>query len=93
MSPDLVYGGFAMGAFLITMWSLRKAWIEQKAGGISAWFPFYFGAWGAGNLFVFDPWLSPVSFIANLLSIGANLLYVWIIIRNERLEKISENNC
>jgi hypothetical protein len=90
LNPDFIYGSFAIGAFLITMWSVRKAWNTKKAGGISVWFPLYFGCWGFGNLFVFDLFISPVSFIANLLSVGANLFYVWVILCNEKLEKVSE---
>jgi hypothetical protein len=90
MNPDLIYGSFATGAFLITCWSLHKAWVTKKAGGISAWFPFYFALWGGANCFVFASFNTPVSFVANLLSVVANLLYTAIVLRNERLEKVSE---
>lgn len=90
MNPDLIYGAFATGAVLITLVSVRKAWKDKSAGGISVWFPFYFACWGLANCFVFGFTQTPVSFIANASAIGVNLLYLYVILRNEKLEKVSQ---
>lgn len=92
MTPDLVYGSFSTGAVLITLWSMRKAWIDKSAGGISAWFPIYFAFWGLSNTFVFGFNAMPISFLSNLAAIAVNLLYTCIIVRNERLEKVSQKD-
>ena len=92
VSGDILYGGFALGAFVMTALSTHKAWRTQSAGGISVWFPLFFACWGAANLFVFTYSMAPVSVIANVLAVIGNLVYMGVIIHNIRKQKFLKIN-
>ena len=91
LSPDLIYGGFCVGAFFITLLSVKKAIRTRSAGGVSIWTPLYFALWSAGNIIVFSPTAAPISFWGNLLLLTANIAYVTIVYLNEQYEKVSQN--
>lgn len=90
-APDLINGLFEGLAGFAILGHCNRLYKDKKVKGVSLWSTIFFTAWGGWNIYYYPILSQLFSFYAGLLVLGANLLWVGMIIYYKWLEMKNES--
>lgn len=80
MQPDFINACFQLAAAAFTLNHCRVLYKEKKVAGVSILSVSFFVCWGVFNLYYYPSLNQPLSFIAGVVILLANLIWVGCLI-------------
>ena len=82
--PDMINGAFECSGGFFVLLSVARTLRDKHVAGVSMLTVLFFTSWGLWNLYYYPYLGQVVSFIGGVFVVGANLAWLYLIVRYRR---------
>ena len=91
MTADLINSGFEFTGTVAVALSAYSCWKNKSAAGVHWFSAIFFFVWGWWNLYYYSSLDQTASFIAGLMMVVTQMVYMLLVIKYTFLKKVVDN--